>query len=84
MMDEVLVGPDAADQIERLDEHFARLRLVDAEGFEFGRAQAAAQAQIKAAPGQVVEHRRLLGDEQWVPEWQDVDHVGKSDATRPL
>jgi hypothetical protein len=27
---------------------------------------------------------RLLGDEQWVPEWQDVDHVGKSDATRPL
>jgi hypothetical protein len=41
MVDEVLVGPGAADQIERLDEHFARLRLVDAEGFEFRRAQPA-------------------------------------------
>ena len=83
MMDEVLVGPNAADQIERLDEHFARLRLVDGEGFEFRRAEAAPQAEVEAAPRQVVKHRRLLSDEQRVPEWQDVDHVGKSEATRP-
>ena len=50
MVDEVLVGPDAADQIDRLDEHFARLHLVDAEGFEFRRAQAAPQTQVEAAP----------------------------------
>src|ERR1700730_2826524 len=72
MMDEVLVGPDAADQIERLDEHFARSRLVDGEGFEFRRAQAAPQAEVEGAPRQVVKHRRLISDEQRVPEWQDV------------
>jgi hypothetical protein len=50
MVDEVLVGPDAADQIERLDEHFARLRLVDGEGFEFRWTQAAPQAEVEAGP----------------------------------
>jgi hypothetical protein len=36
----------------------------------------------KRPPGQIVEHRRLLGDKQRVPERQDVDHAAEADALR--
>ena len=84
MMDEVLVGPDAADDVEGFEEHLARALLVDAEGLEFRRAQAAAEAHVEASAGQIVEHRRLFGDEQRMPERQDVDHAGEPDVARRL
>src|SRR5271166_2822507 len=84
MMDEVLVGPDAADDVEGFEKHLARALLVDAEGFEFRRAQATPKAHVEASAGQIVKHRRFLGDEQGVPERQDVDHAGEADmAGRP-
>src|SRR5215468_4675478 len=76
-MDKILVSPDAPDDIERLEEHLARLLLVDAERLEFRWAQAAAQPHIEASAGQIIEHRGLLGDKQRVPERQDVDHALK-------
>jgi len=74
------VSPDAPDDLEGLEEHLARLLLVDAERLECRWAQAAAQPHIEASAGQIVEHRRLLGDKQWVPERQDVDHAADADA----
>jgi hypothetical protein len=79
-MDEVLVGPDAADDVEGFKEHLARLLLVDTEGFELGGTQAAAEAQVEAPIGQIVEHRCFFGDEQRVPERQDVDHAAEANA----
>ena len=79
-MDEVLVGPDPADDVEGFEEHLARLRLIDAECLEFRRAQTAAETHIEAPAGQIVEHCRLLGDEQRMTERQNVDHASKADA----
>src|SRR5215469_4546827 len=81
-MNEVLVGPNTSDDLEGFEEHLARLLLVDAECLEFRRAQAAAQPHVEASAGQIVEHRRLLGDKQRMPERQDVDHAAEADALR--
>src|SRR5208282_1023490 len=78
-MDEVLVRPDAADDVEGFEEHLARLLLVDPKRLELRRTQAAAKAHVEAPAGQIVEHRRLLGDEQRMPERQDVDHAAEAD-----
>ena len=79
-MDEFLVGPDSADDLEGFKEHLARLLLVDTESLELGRTQAAAEAHVEAPIGKVVEHRCLLCHEQRVPERQDVDHTAEADA----
>jgi hypothetical protein len=52
-MDEILVGPDAADDVEGFEEHLARVLLVDAEGLEFGRTQATAEAHVEAPIGRL-------------------------------
>ena len=78
-MDEVLLGPAALDDVNGFEEHLARLLLVDPEGGEFRRAQAAAEAHVEAPAGQIVEHRRLLRDKQRMPERQDVDHTAEAD-----
>src|SRR5262249_27340252 len=81
---EVLVRPDAADDVERFEEHLPRLLLVDAEGLELGRAQATAEAHVEASASEVVEHRGLLCHEQRMPKGQDVDHAAEPDmAGRP-
>jgi hypothetical protein len=79
MVDKVLVGPDAANDVEGFEKHLARLLLVDPERAKFRWAQAAAEAHVEAPAGQIVEHRCLLGDEQRMPEREDVDHAGKPD-----
>src|SRR5215472_1035158 len=81
-MDEILVSPDTPDDLERFEEHLARLLLVDAERLEFRRTQSATQPHIEASASQIVEHRRLLGDKQRMPERQDVDHAAEADALR--
>ena len=79
-MDEFLVGPDSADDLEGFKEHLARLLLVDTESLELGRTQAAAEPHVEAPIGKVVEHRCLLCHEQRVPERQDVDHAAEADT----
>src|SRR5215469_11482973 len=76
-MNEVLVGPNTPDDLEGFEEHLARLPLVDAECLEFRRAQSAAQPHIEASAGQIVEHRRLLGDKQRMPERQELTMLAK-------
>src|SRR5215831_2213245 len=82
MMDEILVSPDTPDDLEGFKEHLARPLLIDAECLEFRRTQPAAQPHIEASAGQIVEHCRLLGDKQRVPERQDIDHAAEADALR--
>ena len=79
-MDEVLVGPDAANDVEGFEKRLARLLLVEPKRLEFRRAQAAAEAHVEAPASQIVEHRRLLGDEQRMPERQDVDHTAEANV----
>ena len=79
-MREVLVGPDTADDVEGFEKHLARLLLIDTKGFELRWTQATAETHVEASICQIIEHRRLLGDEQRMPEWQDVDHAAEADV----
>ena len=79
---EVLVSEHAPNDVEGFCEHLARLLLIDTERCELRRTQAAAEPHVEATIGQVVQHRRLFGDQQRMPEWQDIDHAGKADPAR--
>ena len=84
LVNEILVGPHPADDLKRFEEHLARLRLIDAERLEFRRTQTTAETHIEAPAGQIVEHCRLLGDEQRMAERENIDHAGKPDMARSL
>ena len=55
--------PDRQDHVDRLGEHLVAVLLQDAERLGVGGQRAGAHAEDEAALRQMVEHRRLLGDQ---------------------
>ena len=77
-----VLRPGLEDDFHRFEAHLAPLMEVDAPAEELRLVDAVADAELQPTVRHVVDHRRVLGEPQWVVERQLVDERTESQGAR--